>query len=139
MVEVERQVLVGLDVGAEDLGYHFLVGRTVEHIAVLAILDTQHLLAVVVVTAALAPKVRRLDGRHQDFQRACAVLLLANDAADLVQNQLAQRQPGKAALPLLADHARAQHQPMRDDLGLSRIFFENGQEVARQTHGMVRK
>ena len=139
VVEVERQVLVGLHVGAEDLGDHLLVGRAVEHVAVLPVLDAQHLLAVVVVAAALAPELGRLDRRHQDFERAGAVLLLAHDPADLVEHALAERQPGEAALPLLADHAGAQHQPVRDDLGFARILFEDGQEIARQPHGWFRE
>ena len=88
MVEVERQVLVGLDVGAEDLGDHLLVGRAVEHVALVAVLDAQHLLAVVVVAAAFAPEVGRLDGRHQDFERAGAVLLLAHDLLILSSTRL---------------------------------------------------
>ena len=100
----------------------------------MAVLDAQHLLAVVVVAAALAPQIGRLDGRHQDFQRAGPVLLLAHDPADLVEHALAERQPGEAAGRLLADHAGAQHQPMRDDLGLARRLFQDGQEIARKPH-----
>ena len=81
MVEVERQVLVGTHIGAEDLGDHFLVGRTVEHVALMAVPDAQHLLAVVLVAPAFAPQIGRLDRRHQQLDRAGAVLLLAHDAA----------------------------------------------------------
>ena len=138
MIEVERQVLVRLDVGAEDLGDHLLVGRAEQHVALVAILDAQHLLAIVVVAAAFAPQLGRLDGRHQDFQRAGPVLLLAHDAADLVENALSQRQPGEAAGRLLADHAGPQHQAVRDDLGLARILFQYGQEIARKPHEQSR-
>ena len=79
VVEVERQVLVGLDVGPEDVGDHLLVGRPVEHVALVPVLDAQHLLAVGVVAPALAPEIGRLDRRHQDLDGAGAVLLLAHD------------------------------------------------------------
>ena len=134
VVEVERQVLVGAHVGAEDLGDHLLVGRAVEHLAVVPVLDAQHLLAVGLVAPALAPEVGRLDRRHQDLDRAGAVLLLADDAADLVEHAQAERQPGVDAGRLLADQAGAQHQPVRDDLGLLRRLAQDRQEVAAETH-----
>ena len=81
VIEIERQILVGAHIGAEDLGDHLLVGRPVEHVALVAVLDAQHLLAVGLVAPALAPQIGRLDGRHQQFDRAGAVLLLAHDAA----------------------------------------------------------
>ena len=79
VIEVERQILVGPHIGAEDLGDHLLVGRAVEHVALVPVLDAQHLLAIVVVAPALAPQVGRLDRRHQHFDGAGAVLLLAHD------------------------------------------------------------
>ncbi len=79
VVEVERQVLVGLHVGAEDLGDHLLVGRAIEHLAVLAVLDAQHFLAIGVIAAALLPELGRLQRRHQKLDRAGAVLLFADD------------------------------------------------------------
>ena len=134
VIEVERQILVGAHRGAEDLGDHLLVGRPVQHVAVVPVADAQHFLAVIIVASGFAPEIGRLDGRHQDFDRACAVLLLADDGADLVQDPDAKRQPGVAAGRLLADHAGAQHQPMRDDLGLFGRLLEDRQEIAGQTH-----
>jgi hypothetical protein len=43
VVERARQVAVALHVVAEDRGDHLLVGRPVEHLAVVAVLDAQHL------------------------------------------------------------------------------------------------
>ena len=94
VVEIERQVLVGLDVGPEDVSDHFLIGRAEEHLAFHPVLDAQHLLAVVIIAAALAPEFGGLDGRHQDLDGPCPVLLLAHDIADLVERHLAERQPG---------------------------------------------
>ena len=134
VVEVERQILVRTHAGAEDLGDHLLVGRTVEHVALVAVADAQHLLAVVVVAAGFAPQLGRLQRRHQQLDRAGAILLLAHDGADLVQHAQAQRQPGVDAGALLADHAGAQHQPVRGDLGLLRRFLQHRQEIAGEAH-----
>ena len=135
MIEIERQILVGAHRGAEDLGDHLLVGGPVQHVAVVPVADAQHLLAVVVVAPGFAPEISRLNGRHQDLDRAGAVLLLADDGADLVQHPDAERQPGVAARRLLPDHAGAQHQPMRDDFRLFRRLLQNGEEVTGKTHG----
>ena len=134
VIEVERQILVGAHIGAEDLGDHLLVGRAVEHVALVPVLDAQHLLAVGVVAPALAPQVGRLDGRHQQLDRAGAVLLLAHDLLDLFEHAQAERQERINAGRLLAHHAGAQHQPMRDDLRLFRGFAQDRQEIAGKAH-----
>ena len=86
VIEIERQVLVRAHIAAEDLRDHFLVGRTVEHVALVAVLDAQHLLAIGLVAAAFAPQLGGLDGRHQKLDGAGAVLLLAHDIADLFEH-----------------------------------------------------
>ena len=58
VIEIEWQVLVRLDVGTEDFRDHFLIGRPIKHIALMAILDAQHLLAVGIVASALTPEIR---------------------------------------------------------------------------------
>ena len=134
VVEVERQVLVRANGSAEDFGDHLLVGRSVQHVAVVPVADAQHLLAVVVVAPGFAPEIGRLDRRHQHLDRAGPVLLLAHDGADLVQDPDAERQPGVAARRLLSDHAGAQHEAMRDDLRLFWRLLEDRQEITGKTH-----
>src|SRR5690606_5912667 len=93
MVKIERQILVGFHKATEDVRHHLLVGRSIEHVALMAVGDPQHLLAIVIVATALAPEFRRLDGRHQDFLRTGPILLFADDLADLVEYALSERQP----------------------------------------------
>ncbi len=97
----------------------------------MAILDAEHLLAIVVVASALAPALRRLHGRHQHFQCASTILLLAHDPADFAQHPQTQREEGINPGRLLANEPGAQHQPMRDDLGLLRRFAQNRKEISR--------
>ena len=134
VIEVERQVLVGPHVGPENLGDHLLVGRAVQHVALVAVLDAQHLLAVGLVAPAFAPQVGRLDGRHQHLDGAGAVLLLAHDLLDLLQHPQAQRQKGINSGRLLPHHAGAQHQPVGDDFRLFRGLAQDRQEKAGQAH-----
>ncbi|MNK60160.1 hypothetical protein D3C87_792880 [compost metagenome] len=134
MIEVQRQVLVGLHIGTEDVGDHLLVGGAIEHLAVLAVLDAQHFLAVVVITAALLPELGGLQRRHQKLDGAGTVLLLADDLVDLVEHAFAERQPGIDASRLLPDHAGAQHEAVRDNLGFLGVFLQDGQEITAKTH-----
>ena len=53
VIEIERQILVGAHGGAEDLSDHFLVGRPVQHVAIVPVLDAQHFLAVIVVASRI--------------------------------------------------------------------------------------
>ena len=99
------------------------------------ILDAQHFLAVVLVASAFAPQFRRLQRGHQHFDGAGAVLFLAHDAADLAQHPVAQGQEGVDAGRLLADHARPQHEPMRDDLGFLGGLAQDRQEIPGESHG----
>ena len=122
VIEVLRQVAVAPDRGAHDVGDLLLVGRAVQHLALVAVADAQHLLAVIIVAPALAPQLGRLDRRHQDFLRPAAVLLLAHDRLDLFEDAQPQWQPRIDPGARLADHPGAQHQPVRDDLRLARVL-----------------
>ena len=96
--------------------------------------DAQHLGAIGVIAPRLAPEVRRLQGRHQKRDMPGLLLLLVNDLFDPPQHLVAQGQPGIDPGARLPDHARAQHEPVADDLRVRRCLFQNGQKVACQAH-----
>ena len=135
MIEVARQLLVGLDTLAEDVGDHLLVGGSEQHVAVMPVLDAQHLLAIGVITPGLAPQIGGLDRGHQHLDGAGAVLLLTHDLLDLAQHPVAERQPGIAARGLLPDHAATQHKLVGDDLRFLGIIAQNGHEILGEAHG----
>ena len=135
LIQVLRQIAVAPDRLAEDVGDHFLVGRAEQHVAVVPVGDAQHLTAIVLVASAFAPKVGRLDRRHQHFLAAGRVHFLAHDVLNAFQHAIAERQPTINAGARLPYHAGAQHQPMRDDLSLARIFLECREKVTGQAHG----
>ena len=99
------------------------------------ILDAQHLRAIGIIAAALAPKVGKLQRGHQELDGSRAVLLLAHDLLDLFEHPKTERQPSINPGGLLADEARPKHEPVGDDLGLFRRLAQNRQEVAGQAHG----
>ena len=95
----------------------------------------EHLRAVGVVAAGLLPKVGGLEGGHEDFLRADAVLFLADDLGDAAQDAPAGGQPGVDAGGGLPDQAGAEHEPVGGDLGVGRGFLERGHEAVGQAHG----
>ena len=137
VIEVQRQLLVAFHVGPEDVRDQLLVGGAKQHLAVVPVLDAQHFLAIRLIPARLAPEVCLLQRRHQHFDGAGTVHFLAHDLFDPLQDTQAERQPGINAGAILADHAGAQHQLVRDDRGVRRRFLGNGQKVVRQTHSKV--
>src|SRR3546814_6947042 len=75
----------------------FLGGRRVAVLGVLAVADFQQLATELLPAAGLFPQFLRLDGRHQQFDRAGAVHLLAHDRLDLAQHAQTQQRPGVQA------------------------------------------
>jgi hypothetical protein len=135
VIEVQRQFLVRPHMVAENIGHDFFCRRPKQQIALVPIGDAQHFGTIGVIAAAFPPQVRALHGRHQDFQRARAVLFFAHNRLDLLQDFQAQRQPGIDTGGMLLDHTGAQHQLVRHDFGIGWGFFCNGQEIARHAHG----
>ena len=129
LVEVLRQVAVAAHRLPEDIGHDLLMGRAEEHRPVVPVGEAQHLLAVVLVAAALLPKLGRLHRRHEDLLAAGGVHFLAHHLLDLAKHSMAQRQPTVDAGARLPDHAGAQHEPVRDDLRLGRVLSQGRQEV----------
>ena len=65
LIEIQRQLTMGTDFPACNIGYHFFVRRAETEVALVAILDLEHLRTEHIPAAAFLPEFRRLDGRHQ--------------------------------------------------------------------------
>src|SRR5438105_9723872 len=96
----------------------------------MAVLDAEHLLAVIVVAPAFAPELSRLYCRHQQFDRAGAVLLLPYNSANLVEHAQAQWQKRVDAGRLLPQHAGTEQEAMRNDFRFFRGLAQNWQKIA---------
>jgi len=138
LVEIHRQLLVALQLGAREVGDHFLVRGTEAVVGFLAILDLEQLPAELLPAAGLFPELARLDRRHQQLERAGAIHFLAHDLLDLAQHAQAQRRPRVDARRELAHHAGAQHQLVADDLGVARHFLDRGEVESGKTHRISR-
>ena len=134
LVEIDRQLAVALQLAARDVGDHFLVRRAVAERAVVPVLDAQQLRAELVPAAGFDPQLGGLHGRHQHFERAGAVHLLADDGLDLAQHAQADRQPRVHAAGEAADQAGAQHQLVADDLGIGGNVAQGSDGIGRESH-----
>ena len=134
LVEIDRQLLVAFQLVAGVIGNHFLGGRRIAEFLLLAVADLQQLRAEFRPATGFLPEFTRLDGRHQQFDRAGAIHFLAHDALDLAQHAQAQRTPGVQAGGQPADHAGAQHQAMAGDLGVGRDLLDGGQVELAEAH-----
>ena len=137
LVQVNRQLAVALYVTAHDIGNDFLVCWADDKFALMTILEAQQFRSILLPTARLLPEFGRLHGRHQQFQCARIIHLLANDVFNLAQNAQAERHPGVNARGGALDEPGTQHQFLADNFGVSRGFFQCGEKELRSAHGML--
>ena len=137
LIQSQRQVLVAADMATEDVCHQLFSCGGIKHIAAMAVLHAQHFLTVIVIPPGFAPQVRRLQDGHLNGDMPCPRLLLMHNIFQLAQHFEAQRQPRINPGGGLFDHSGAQHQPVADDLSLSRVFLENGQKVTAEAHDLT--
>ena len=130
-----RQLAVGADLAPHDVGDDLLVRRAEAEVPIVAILDAQQFLAVLLPTPAFLPELRRADDRHQQLLGAGAVHLLAYDPLDLAHDAQSERQEIVNAAGDLAYHAGAHHQLVADDFRIGGIFLQRRDERTREAHG----
>jgi hypothetical protein len=82
------------------------------------------------IAPAALPELRRLQHRHQHLLPADAVDLLADDLHDLLVDPPARRQEAPQAGAELAHEARADHQLVRERLGVRGRLLLRRQEVS---------
>src|SRR5207244_4855307 len=79
LIEVLRQLAVGADLAAHEVGHDFLVRRAEAELAVVAVAHAEELRPVALPAPALAPELARTARRHQDLLASGGAHLLAAD------------------------------------------------------------
>ncbi len=127
VVEDQRQVAVGAH-GLRDVrGDGLLVGHREHELGALAVLQLEELLDRV--APGLAPRLGGLQHGHQQLLPADRVHLLADDSHDALVHAPAGGQPAPHAGADLADQPGADHQLVRDRLGVGGGLLLGGQQV----------
>ncbi len=130
LVQVDRQLLVGLDLAAHEVGDDFFVRGSEAVVTAVTVVQAQKFLTVKIPTSGFTPEVGGLHHGHEHFHGTGTVHFLAYDLGDLVDGTQAERQVIVDAAGQLADHARTHQQFVGNDLGISRIFLESGNVIA---------
>ena len=124
LVEDHRQVLVGRALVLDREGEDLLVGGAEEVVGALAVLEAEEQVAVLLPAAAGLVGLLGQQGRQQDLLAADGVHLLADDAGDVLQDLLAQRQPRPDAGGGAADVPGADEQLVAGGLGVGRVVAQ---------------
>ena len=107
------------------------MGHREHHVGAAPVLELEQLLDVV--PTGLAPRLSGLQHRHQHLVPADRVHLLAHDLDDVLMDPLPGGQPRPQPRADLADQAGADHQLVRDRLGVGRRLAFGRKEVGGQT------
>ena len=134
LVQTHGQLAVGAHFAAHQVGDDFLMRGAKAVIAVVAVLEAQQLLAVVLPAAGLFPEVAGDDHGHEQLGETGGVHFLAHHALHVFQGLQAQRQVDVHAGGELADHAGAQQQLVADHFRFGRGFLERGDVGGAETH-----
>ena len=126
LIHVQRQLLVGAQLGAHERGDELLMGGAEAELMIVTVVEAHALGTVCIGAAGFLPQLLGLEHGHADLLGAACVHLLAHDVLDLGQHALAQGQERVDAGSGLADEAGAQQQLMAGDLGIGGVFLERG-------------
>ena len=138
LVKVFGQLPVRIDFIGSNSGDDLLGRRAEDPFTVSAVLQFEQHVAGGFVPAALLPDFRRLKRGHEQFQRAGAVHLLADDLLHLAQRAQAERQKGINAAGELADEPGAEQEFVRKDFRVSRGFAEGRNKCVGPLHAAER-
>ena len=137
LVEVLRQVFIAAKLVVHKVGHDFLVRGAKAKLVVVAVGHAQKLGTVNVPTARTMPQLSGLHERHKNFLAAVGIHFLAHDGLDFANDAHAERQKGVQAGGFLANHARANEQLRRFDVGVRRVFLQRGSvDVAHAQNGL---
>ena len=135
LVQVRRQVLVGRVEVLHQEGEHLLVRGRQQVVVLLAVLQAEQAVAVLVPAAGGLVGLTGQQCREVDLLSADRVHLLADDGLHPRQHLQPQRQPGVDAGSRAADVARAHQQPVAGHLGVGRVVPQGPQEQGGHAQG----
>jgi hypothetical protein len=135
LVDRQRQVLVGAVEVLDREGEHLLVRGTEEVVGVLAVLEAEDVVAVLVPAAGGLVGLTREQRGEEQLLGAHRVHLLADDRLDAAQHLEPEREPRVDAGAHAPDVAGPHEQLVARDLGVRRVLAKGSQEQGRHAHG----
>ena len=137
MIDQLRQLAIGLDLLAHEIGDYFFVGHGQHHIALGLILKTAHFRAHLVPAPGLLPDIGRMHHRHADFLAADGIHFFADDVFDFAKSAFGQGQIRENTAGQLADETTAQQQLVARHFGIGRILAQSLAEQLTHSHAVL--
>src|SRR6266851_499783 len=131
-----REIAIGANLPRGQPRHDFLVRHAQAHVALVPVLEAEHLPADGVPAPRLLPDLRGMQHRHGQLLAADAIHLLADDGVDLLDDPQPDGQVDVDARRELADEPRADHELVADGLGVGRVLPQRGNERAGPAHGL---
>ena len=128
LIEIDRQIPIGMQFLAGDVGDDLLMGRPEAGLPFVPVMEAQQFRAVFFISAGLLPQIGRLHHGHQQFLGTGPVHLLADDVLDFADRRKTKGQIGIDTGGELAHEPGPQHEDVADNFGFGRAFFEGRQE-----------
>ena len=119
---------------AHQVCHDLLVGGGQAVFVVVAVLEAEQFLAVMIPAAGFLPQPGGLHRGHDYLLGPGPVHLLADYFFHLAQHPIPHGQPGVDARGQLADKARAQHKLVAYYFGLGRGFLQGGYKTLAELH-----
>ena len=135
LIQVDGELLVALELVFDEVGNGLLMGGSENELVVMAIGEAHELGSVDAIATGIPPHLGIDHDGHEQLLGAGGVHLVAYDVFDLAQRAPGKRKVAIQTSGLLANHARAKHQAMAGELGLSRILLQRRSVEVRHLHG----
>ena len=132
-----RQILVGSDLLAGDVGKDLLVGHAQAKVASSSILQAKHVLAHVLPAPGFLPEGGGMQGRQEKFLGGRGIQLFANDAGDFEHRALSQGQVRINAGRDLTNESAPNQQLVRWELCVRGIFPQRGDKGSGPAHSVL--
>ncbi len=132
--QVDRQIAVAGQIVRDERREDLLMGGAEYHLAPVAVLELEGLVAVDLPSPGGLPRIGRQHDRHPHLDRPGGLHLLADDRLDRAHDTQREWQRRVHAGAHTPHEARPHQQPVRRDLGVGRIVAERRHEELRETH-----
>ena len=136
LIDQRRKLPVRADFAFGERGHHFFMRHCQGHGAVVAVSKAAHLCTDGIPAAGLLPQFGGVNHRHRNLLPADGVHLSADDAHNVHQGALGQRQIAENARCQRPDEPGAQQQLMTDHFGLGGGLSQCGSKQAGKFHGI---
>jgi hypothetical protein len=125
LVKVLGELAIRIDLTGHNAGDDLFMSRPEDPFLFGPIPDFEQNIARGFVATAFLPDFGRLQGGHQDFERAGAIHFFSDDLFDFAQGFQAQRKESIKATGEFSNQAGAQKQLVGKDLGIRRGFLQS--------------